>query len=90
MIIGLIKKLLTFVTDTLFSVIDIPIIPSALSDMVSDVFGYMREGMGIINFFCPLERISPAIDFFVLIYAVVHGYKLVMWVLKKIPMLGIE
>lgn len=90
MIVNLIKKLLTFVTDTIFSAIDIPIIPAALVDIVQDIFGYLKDGMGIINFFLPLDRIAPAIDFFILIYAVVHGYKLVMWVLRKIPMLGIE
>lgn len=90
MIVELIKKMLTFVVDTIFSVIDVPIIPPALTEMVSQVFGYMKQGMGILNFFCPLERIAPAIDLFLLMYALVHGYKLVMWVLKKIPMLGIE
>lgn len=90
MIVDLIKKLLTFVTDTLFSVIDLPLIPDELVLIVEQVFGYMRQGMGIINFFCPLDRISVAIDLFVAVWLVVHGYRTVMWVLRKIPMLGIE
>ena len=51
MIVNLIKKLLTFVTDTIFSAIDIPIIPAALVDIVQDIFGYLEDGIGIINFF---------------------------------------
>lgn len=90
MVVELIKKLLTFVTDTIFSVIDLPVVPEWLVSMIETVFGYMRQGMGIINFFCPLERISPAIDLFVTVWLVVHGYKLLMWVLKKIPMLSIK
>ena len=90
MIVDLIKKLLTFVIDTIFSVIDLPVVPDWLVNMINQVFGYMRQGMGIINFFCPLDRIAPAIDLFVAVWLVVHGYKIVMWVLKKIPMLGIE
>lgn len=90
MIVNLIKKLLTFVTDTIFSVIDLPVVPEGLVSIVDQVFGYMRSGMGIINFFCPLDRISLAIDLFVAIWLVVHGYRLIMWVLRKIPMLGIE
>lgn len=90
MIVDLIKKLLSFVTDTIFSVIDLPVVPEGLVNIVDQVFGYMRQGMGIINFFCPLNRISPAIDLFVAVWLVVHGYRLLMWVLRKIPMLGIE
>lgn len=90
MILNLIKKLLTFVTDTLFSVIDLPIVPSGLNDSVQTMFSYMREGMGIINFFCPLNLISPAIDLFLSVWLVVNGYQIIMWILKKIPMLGIE
>lgn len=90
MIIELIKKLLTFVTDTIFSVIDLPAVPPGLANAVNTMFGYMRQGMGIINFFCPLEAISPAIDLFIAVWAVIHVYDIVMWVLRKIPMLGIE
>lgn len=90
MIINLIKKLLTFVTDTIFSVIDLPVVPAGLTDVVVQIFGYMQQGMGIINFFCPLEAISPAIDLFIAIWVVIHGYDVVMWVLRKIPMLGIQ
>lgn len=90
MIIELIKKLLTFVTDTIFSVIDLPAVPPGLVNAVNTMFGYMRQGMGIINFFCPLEAISPAIDLFIAVWAIIHVYDIVMWVLRKIPMLGIE
>lgn len=90
MIINLIKKLLTFVTDTIFSVIDIPIVPVGLSNAVETLFSYMREGMDIFNFFCPLQAISPAIDLFIAVWAVINGYQLIMWILRKIPMLGIE
>ena len=90
MIIGLIKKLLSFVTDTIFSVIDFPIIPAGLAGAIDTMFGYMGEGMGIINFFCPLDLISPAIDLFLAVWIIINGYDLIMWVLRKIPMLGIK
>lgn len=90
MILNLIKKLLTFVTDTIFSVIDIPVVPVGLVSAVNTLFDYMRQGMGIFNFFCPLDSIAPAIDLFVAVWTVINVYDLVMWVLRKIPMLGIE
>lgn len=90
MIIGLIKKLLSFVTDTIFSVIDLPIVPAGLVGAIETMFSYMREGMGILNFFCPLNLISPAIDLFLAVWIVINSYDIIMWILKKIPMLGIE
>lgn len=90
MIISLIKKLLTFVTDTLFSVIDLPVVPPGLVNAVNMIFGYMADGMSILNFFCPLSAISPAIDLFIAVWTIEHSYRLVMWVLQKIPMLNIK
>lgn len=90
MIIELIKKLLTFVTDTIFSVIDLPIVPQGLVNAVNFVMGHMSQGMSIINFFCPLSAISPAIDLFIAVWTVEHSYRLIMWVLRKIPMLNVK
>ncbi len=90
MIIGLITKLLQFVTDTLFSVIDLPVVPAELVNAVDLFLSYMRGGMGIINFFCPLSRISGAIDLFIAVWTVEHTYRLVMWILQKIPMLNVK
>lgn len=90
MILSLLTKLLSFVTDTIFSVIDLPVVPAGLVNAVNLVLGYMSQGMGIINFFCPLEAISPAIDLFIAVWTVEHAYRLIMWVLQKIPMLDIK
>lgn len=85
-----IKALGKIVTDSIFAVIDIPAIPQELVDIVNDVFDYMKQGMSIINFFCPLDKIAPAIDIFVLIFACVQAYKLIMWTLRKIPLFGVS
>ncbi len=90
MIIGLIKKLLSFVLDTIFSVVDIPIVPPELVEAVNFVFGYMRDGMSIVNFFLPLDAIAPGIDLIIVLFTVEHGYRLVMWILQKIPMLNVK
>ena len=90
MIINLIKKLLSFVIDTIFSVIDIPVVPPELVNAVDFVFGYMRDGMSIVNFFLPLDAISPGIDLIIILFTVEHGYRFIMWILQKIPMLNIK
>lgn len=45
---------------------------------------------GILNFFVPFDVIRPAIDVFLAVWAVEHGYQLVLWVLRKVPILGIK
>lgn len=45
---------------------------------------------GYRPFFVPQVVVQGALDLVILVWTVVHGYKLVMWVLRKIPMLGIE
>lgn len=90
MIIGLIKKLLKIITDAIFSVVDFPVVPAGLVSAVSMMFDYMKAGMGIFSFFIPLDAVKPALIVFVSVWGVLHGYKLLMWVLRKIPMLGIK
>lgn len=43
-----------------------------------------------MNFFVPFDVIRPAIDVFLAVWAVEHAYQLVLWVLRKVPLLGIK
>ena len=90
MIIELIKKLLTFVMDTIFSVVDLPVIPPQIGDAVNWFFDLLLQGMSIVNWLLPLDLIAPGIDLIVALFLLEHGYRLVLWVLQKIPMLGIK
>lgn len=90
MILNLIKKLLKIITDAIFSVVDFPVVPAGLVSAVQMMLDYMKQGMGIFNFFIPLTAVKPALIIFLSVWGVLHGYKLLMWVLRKIPMLGIK
>lgn len=50
----------------------------------------VQAGTGILNFFVPFDVIRPAIDVFLAVWAVEHAYQLVLWVLRKVPILGIK
>ena len=90
MIVKLIQRILLFVVNKIFSIIDIPDLPDFLLEFLDIVLEIMKQGIAIINVFCPIENISLAIDFFIAIWVCRISYGMVMWVLKKIPMLGIE
>lgn len=61
-----------------------------LTTLVNKLFDYIQAGTGILNFFVPFDVIRPAIDVFLAVWAVEHAYQLVLWVLRKVPLLGIK
>lgn len=86
MVLGLMQSILSFV----LGLLPLPDVPAWLVELTEIILGYMKTGMGIVLFFVPQAVVQVALDLVILIWTVVHTYKLVMWVLRKIPMLGIE
>ena len=90
MILKLMMKLFDFIGGLIMKFVQLPIFPDEMGAALQTVFEWMGAGMGIINFFCPLDAIAPAIAFLGLVYAGQKVYHLVMWVLQKIPMASIS
>lgn len=86
MILSLARGLLTFV----LGLIPFPPVPDWMVSLTDTLFTYMKAGMGIVFFFVPQTVLQGALDLVLLVWAVVHGYKIVMWVLRKIPMLSVK
>lgn len=86
----LIQKLAHLCLKPLIALFDFPIVPAALTTLVNKLFEYIQAGTGILNFFVPFDVIRPAIDVFLAVWAVEHAYQLVLWVLRKVPILGIK
>lgn len=86
MVLGLMQSILSFV----LGLLPLPDVPAWLVELTETILQYMKTGMGIVLFFVPQAVVQGALDLVILVWTVVHGYKLVMWVLRKIPMLGIE
>lgn len=78
------------ITSAIFSVLDFPAVPVGLVTAVNYLFDYIKQGMRIINFFCPIDSIKPRLLLFISVYTALHTYKIIMWVLRKIPMFGIN
>lgn len=87
---NLIQKFFGWLLSPIFNVLNFPVVPVELVQIIDQVFAYMKAGMGILNFFCPLSIIKPALVVFLAVYLVYHGYGLVMWILRKIPFIGVE
>ncbi len=86
MVLGLMQSILSFI----LGLLPLPDVPAWLVELTETILGYMKTGMGIVLFFFFFFVVQGALDLVILIWTVVHTYKLVLWVLRKIPMLGIE
>lgn len=86
----LIQKLAHLCLKPLIDLFDFPIVPVELVTLVNKLFEYMQVGTGILNFFVPFDVIRPAIDVFLAVWSVEHAYQLVLWVLRKVPIISIK
>ena len=87
--IKLVTGFLSWILSPILDVLNFPAVPAELQSIIDALFGYMADGMGILNFFCPLSMIRPALAVLVAVWAVEHGYHIVMWVLRTLPFVGV-
>lgn len=90
MIIELLLDMLYGIFSLLTVPINIPDLPPEMQSYIDTMFTYIQAGAGIVANYMPLAFM---LTLFGVILAVDIGIKLyhfVMWILKKIPMLGIE
>lgn len=90
MIIKGLMTLLYNVFSALTSAINIPQLPEEVHTFLSEFLEYMNTGLQILAVYTHLEYLVTLIGIVVLIDVALLLYHFVMWVLKKIPMLGIE
>ncbi len=91
MIISSILDLLKFLIKTIFGVL--PSIPSAPESIVSGINGFLDiifDNVGLLGIFVPISTIKVVIPIAIVIINFDHIYKITMWIIKKIPMLGIS
>lgn len=75
---------------SLFSVINIPEMPESVTGAVGTAVEYLATGYGILDNFIEMSVVGPLITAFLVIDAVYHVYIFVMWIVRKIPFLGIK
>lgn len=91
MIIDLLLQVGFWLFDLLLSFLDkLPQIPESFNNVVSMLVDFVEGGICVINCFLDLKFIRVAIPIWLVIASVDKIYHLIMWVLRKIPFLGIE
>ena len=75
LVLGLMQSILSFV----LGLLPLPDVPAWLVELTETILGYMKTGMGIVLFFVPQVVLEGALDLIIVVWTVVHGYKLVMF-----------
>lgn len=77
--------------DTVFSVINIPSMPDGMPEQITNFLAdLLSYASSLISLFIPWSQVRVFFPILIVILASEEIYKLVMWVLRKIPMLGIS
>lgn len=77
--------------NSVFSVINIPSMPDGMENTVIEFLGQTLGYAGsLISLFLPWSQVKIFFPILIVILSSEEIYKLVMWVLRKIPMLGIS
>lgn len=90
MIVKGLLDLLYGIFDVLTLPISIPGIPDGVKEIIATALDYITSGVGILAQFFDMNYLLGLFSIVIIIEGAVLVYKFVLWVLKKIPMLGIE
>lgn len=74
----------------LFSFINIPDLPPEISSVVIRIMAYLNAGFRFVLYFFDVNVLIGLLPFVIILINFDHVYKLVMFVVRKIPFLGIK
>lgn len=90
MIVEAVLNLFANAIKLIFAWIDIPAAPEEITSIIDQMVTYMESGMGLLYIFFNMNLVKIMIPFVLIVANFEEVYKLVMFVLRKIPFLGIE
>lgn len=90
MIIETLMNILYKVFSALTSFINIPSLPDAISGYMDTALGYIGSGVQILATFTHLQYLLVLFGIILAVDVGIGIYHFVMWILKKIPMLGVS
>ena len=85
-LLNLIFTLLEFI----FSPIQVPDLPEAVQSVIDRLVQIMADAVGLLGIFVNLELLKILLPVVIVIINLDRVWKLIMFILRKIPFLGIE
>lgn len=74
----------------LLLVFEIPQLPASAMEYVTTLFDYLVVGAGLLNNYVPLGYLLVLFGVLLAVDAAILIYHFVMWIIRKIPMLGMS
>lgn len=71
-------------------IIEFPELAPQVTSVVDALIYYLGQGMDIVWLFVPKTITITLMSLAIAIEVIVLGYKFIMWILRKIPMAGID
>ena len=90
MIINALLSVVRVLINLLFGWVNLPAVPDSITSVVDTLFTYMAQGIGIVWLFVPQDLVLVLLPLVIVVHNFDHLYHLGMWILKKIPMVGIS
>lgn len=90
MLIDFLIDMVFGLVSTLLSAFNIPALPPELMTVVDAVVGYVQMGIAILSNYCHIGYLLTLFGIVIAVDTAVLGYRFIMWILRKIPMLGIN
>lgn len=90
MIIESILNLFASAIKIIFAWVNIPDAPEQVEQVFSFLFNAVQSGIGFFYLIFDMDLVKAMIPFVLIVANFEEVYKLVMYVLRKIPFLGIE
>lgn len=90
MIIGALLDLVQMLIFNILGFINLPAFPDALTSAINGFVDLIFNNLGLIDFFVPWGTIKICVPLVIAIANLDHIYDAIMWILRKIPMLGMS
>ncbi len=90
MILESVFNLFSSALKLIFGWINLPQLPAEVETVINQLFLYMESGIGFLYLFFNMSLVKIMLPFVLVVSNFEKVYKLVMYVLRKIPFLGIE
>lgn len=90
MIIEALFTVILSLLNIVFGWVNLPQMPEAVDSAFDSLLSYMQAGIGFVWLIVPRELVLVVVPVILILSNFDKLYSVVMWVLKKIPFLGIE
>lgn len=90
MIVEAVLNLLIGMIKTVFGWINLPQLPDEVMSIIDQLFDILSGAMGLLSIFMDINMLKILLPVLLIVINFDEAYKLTMFILRKIPFLGIK